>query len=336
MFNFLLLLGFFGAFIGPIGMLSYLCMIRSYKVKFGLFDSLFILFIITVLLVNLLSSDVVLSVMAFRFYFGFLCFYIYFKSGETLPIKNILLLLIFLVPFEAILINTFISPYDMPNFPSAEARGHFNIGGYQRPYSFGGNSSVSSSVFVILLSMISISKVRKYAAIGTVFIFSSGSGLMSLVLLILLKKIRQLVIYAIFISIFIVMFHSIIIDFVDSLGLKVNSKYIYYLIEFKFGQFKESFDGFSTVNYLFGNIDSLKNGYGGDFGWLHFVKGYGFFTWFLLLSFILSKATQETVIPLLIGLFATMHYPVIFFLPGQIILGYLMARKYRDTGLTHV
>lgn len=329
MFNFFLYIGFFSAFIGPLGMLSYLCGLRVYNIKFSLMDSLFLMFLIAIFLVNLFISDIVLLVTTFRFYFGFIFFYLYFKSGVNFPVKKILLLLIFLVPLEAFLINTFVSPHSMPNFPNPEAYSHFNTNGYQRPYSFGGNASVSSSIFVILLSMVCLSGIRKYAAIGVVFVFSSGSGLMSLILLTLLRKAKLFAIFFVFIFAFVGLFHSEIINTIDSLGLKVNSQYINYLVDYKLEQINRHFDGFSSIDYLIGSLESIRKGYGGDFAWLYFLKSYGFLSLLFLVIFILSKATKETIVPLLIALLSTFHYPVIFFLPGQIILGYLMARKHR-------
>lgn len=332
MFKFLPLLGFFNAFFSPIGMISYFGIYKAFKVKFSLFDTLFLLYIITLFLVNLLTSDIVGTVITFRFYFGFICFYIFFKSGQKFPVKGLFLILLILVPLEAFLINSFISPYSMPNFPSEEMTSHFNPGGYQRPYSFAANSSVSSSILVVLLSMVTISKFSKYAGIGCIFIFASGSGAMSLMLLGFLKRIKSIAISAIFIILLLIVFSTQIIDFIDGLGsYKISSGYISFLIEFKTKQLIEHFHGFTSIHYLFGNVNSIKDGYGGDFGWLFFVLGYGFISLFLLISFILSKATKSTLIPIFVALFATFHYPVIFFLPGQILLGYLMARKYRTS-----
>ncbi|WP_260260056.1 hypothetical protein [Vibrio intestinalis] len=279
---------------------------------------------------NIFISDIFLLVTTFRFYFGFMCFYIYFKSGVYFPIKKILLLLIFLVPLEAVLINTVISPFSMPNFPSEDAYSHFNLYGYQRPYSFGGNASVSSSIFVVLLSMVSLSSFRKYAAIGVVFIFSSGTGFISLIVSFLLKRIRLLALFFVFILSLFVLFYSDIIFFVDSLGLKLNSQYVNFLIDYKLGQIYHHFDGFNQVDYFIGNLESIKTGYGGDFAWLYFLKSYGIISFCFLIFFVLSKVTKETIIPIIISLIATFHYPVIFFLPGQIILGYLLAAKYRN------
>lgn len=331
MYKFLLLLGFFNSFYSPVGMVSYLCGLKIFKVRLCLFDWFFVLFLLAILLSNLLVFDPILVFTRFRFYFGFFVFYMFFKSGEDFPVRSVLLSLLVLVPIEAFVINTFISPYNMPNFPSEEMTSHFNPGGYQRPYSFGGNASVSSSIFIILLSMVSISSIRKYIAITCVFIFSSGSGLISLFLLYLLKRIRVVLYLLGFISIVIFIFHSSIINYIDSLGLKVNSKYMLFLVEFKLEQMTEHFHGFSQFNYAFGNLEALKEGYGGDFGWLFFVLGFGYVPFIILNIFILSKSTKNTIIPIIIAIVSTFHYPVIFFLPGQIILGYLLAQKYKSS-----
>ena len=309
-------------------MVSYLCGLKFFKIKLGLFDCLFTLTLITLLFSNFIFYEPELVLTRFRFYFGFFVFYIFFKSGEGFPFRRFLLLLLIIIPIEAFLINTFISPYDMPNFPNEEATSHFNLGGYQRPYSFGGNSSVSSSLLVILLSLVTMSTFRNYLAVICVFIFSSGTGFIVLLVSILLKRIKIIIIGSFSILLLVVLFHSDIISFIDGLGLKLNSDYILVIIDFKINQINVFFDGFSTFDYLFGNLDSLEEGYGGDFGWMYFVSGYGIISFMILNLFILSKVTKGTFIPILLSILATFHYPVIFFLPGQIILGYLMAQKY--------
>ena len=329
MFKLLPFLGFFNAFYSPLGMISYLGFVRVFKVKFGLFDLIFMLYSVSLLSFNLVTSDFSLVVTTFRFYFGFICFYIFFKSGEHIRIEWFITVLIIIVPLEALMINLFVSPHSMPNFPSADMASHFNPGGYQRPYSFAGNSSVSSSILVILLSLVSISFFRKTLAFISVFIFSSGTGLLSLAFLFVMKRIRIFLILFILSLFCIVLFSFKLIYLFDSFGLKVNSKYILFLIDFKLSQVSYHFNGFTVFDFLFGNVEALTKGYGGDFGWLYYIIGYGLFSFVLLLFFVLSKATKETIIPIVIALFATAHYPVIFFLSGQIVLGYLMSLKYR-------
>ncbi|NQX96593.1 MAG: hypothetical protein HRT73_01775 [Flavobacteriales bacterium] len=334
MFNYLILLGFFNAFYSPVGLLSYLCGVKIFKVKLRLFDVLFLLYLVTIFISNLLFSDMVLATSTIRFYFGFFCFYVYFKSGAEFPVKKIIFFLLLAIPLEALLINTIISAVNMPNFPSENAVSHFNVGGYQRPYSFAGNSAVGSSILVVMLSMSPVSNVVMSLVMGCVFIFSSGSGFFSLILMSLLKKIKLTIIFSGIIFLFLIVFHSNIIEFIDSLGLKLNSKYILFLIDFKMEQISSLFYGFSWFELMFGRLDSLLvSGYGGDFGWLYFILGYGFFSFLFILIFILSKATKKNVIPIIIILVSTFHYPVMFFLPGQILLGYLMAQKYRTSSL---
>lgn len=328
MFKFLPLLGFFNSFFSPIGMISYFVLFKAVKVKLGLFDSLFIVYIVTLLLVNFVFSDFVGTLTTFRFYFGFICFYLYFKSGRNFPVNSIFIFLIIIIPAEALLINTIVSPYNMPNFPSEEMTSHFNPGGYQRPYSFGANSSVSSSILVVMLSMIAISNVKKYAVLVCVSIFSSGSGMISLILLLLLKRKKLFFILLFSLFILALIFSADIFFILDGyISYKISLTYIFFLFEFKLGQISNFFNGFMFYQYLFGNVDFIKDGYGGDFGWLYFILGYGYVSFFLLVCFVLSKVNKRNFIPILIALISTFHYPVIFFLPGQILLGYLMSMK---------
>ena len=329
MFKLLPLVGFFGAFFSPLGLVGYLFAIKFFKVKFGLFDALFLLYIITILFCNFLLVGAFLSLSTFRFYFGFYVFYIFFKSGVDLPIKKIIYFLLLFIPLEALLINSVISPHIMPNFPAPEAFSHFSSGGYQRPYSFGGNASVSSSILVIMLSVLSVSRAVKLGVVGCIMLFSSGSGYLSLIFMYLLKYAKYVVIFSLFLIFLLINYRISIINYVDSFGIKLNSRYIIFLIDFKINQTLSMFDDFSLLDILFGKLKVLGDGYGGDFGWLYFVLGYGIISFFTLITFVLSKATKSTLIPLLIALLATFHYPVIFFLPGQIVLGYLMAGKYK-------
>ncbi|WP_445946123.1 hypothetical protein [Shewanella sp.] len=332
MFKFLLYLGFFGAFISPLGMLSYFCVfsLKLKKVKLSLFELLFLVYLFSLLLYSLaVSLDSFYVISIFRFYFGFFVFYVYFKTGKEIDFKLIFLVLLIIIPLEAVLINSVISPHSMPNFPSEAAVSHFNPGGYQRPYSFAGNSSVASSILVVLLSMLSFSPLFSLLAFINVIVFSSGSGFISYALLFFLKNVKFYIFTSFFTVILVGMFFSNIIDFVDSLGIKVNSAYILYLIEFKIEQISYQFDGFTIGHLFFGNIDSLTDGYGGDFGWMYFVLSHGFLSFFILIAFVLSKVTLRTIIPILIILISTFHYPVMFFLPGQILIGYLMAKKHQ-------
>ncbi len=85
------------------------------------------------------------------------------------------------------------------------------------------------------------------------------------------------------------------------------------------------FNGYNLIDYLLGNLRKQESGgYGGDFGWLYFVLSYGFLSLLFLVAFILTKLNRHNAIALTVLLLSTFHYPVIFFLPGQIILAYVM------------
>lgn len=331
MFKILPLLGFFNAFYSPLGMISYICGLKLFKTKLDIVDVLFIQFLLVTIISKALIFEPVYALMTFRFYFGFFCFYIYFKSGVEFPVKKLLLVVMLIVPLEALLINTIIPPQSMPNFPDASAFSHFNPGGYQRPYSFSGNASVSSAIMIQMLTMVSFPQVINMLFFCVVFIFASGVGFLNLFLVFIMKNIKLLFLFSSIIAIFILIFINSIINGLDSLNLKISSTYILFLIDFKLEQILGLFYGFSWVDYIFGNFSAYDKagGYGGDFGWLFFILGYGFISFFVLVLYVLSKITSRNMIPLLLMLVITLHYPVMFFLPGQILIGYLMADKYR-------
>lgn len=331
MLNFLVLLGFFNSFISPFGMLSYLCSIKLLKTKFALSDIFFALYIVLFFVSQLLVyNDPVLIGSLFRFYFGFFCFYLFFKSGSEFKFKSILLILIIIVPLEAIMINTVILPQSMPNFPSEDAYSHFNSDGYQRPYSFAGNAAVASGLMVAMLGFLQLPNLFFILTVSCILIFSSGSGLIGLLLLFFLKNIKYLVISLVLFLLLVIVFQSNTIQFLNSLGLKLNSEYVNYLIDFKLDQISDFFEGFTVVNYAFGKADALASGYGGDFAWLYFIIANGLTSFFVVLFFILCKITRETSLSIIIMLLLNLHYPVMFYLPGQILMGYLMSKKYRD------
>lgn len=329
MFSYLPVIGFFSAFYSPVGMISYLCVYKIFTVRFGLIDIFFLYFLVGLFFIKLLISDSMLVLLTFRFYFGFFCFYVYFKSGVDFPVRKIFLFLIFLIPLEALLINTIVSPEVLPNFPSVEIVKMTTSDGYQRPYSFAGSPSVSSAILIVMYSALFLSSNFIPLFLASVVMLASGAGTLTLLLYYALSRLKYIAIFSILIFVIFFSLFSEIINLIDSLSYKFSSGYILFLIDFKANQIGAFFQDFGMIDYLIGNLEYLSSdGYGGDFGWLYFVVGYGFLPCLIVILYVLSKATKSTIIPLVLLLLATLHYPAMFYLPGQILLGYLMAQKY--------
>ena len=87
------------------------------------------------------------------FFWGWVIFYLIFKNQgiNKIKIEKILILLCLLTLSEAVLINTLVQPFDLPNYPNFEdgKTEWVSVGLYQRPYSFGASASVGSSLLVV-------------------------------------------------------------------------------------------------------------------------------------------------------------------------------------------
>ena len=122
------------------------------------------------------KTDPIETLALIRYYWGWILFYVFFSVGFRININLVLKVLSLAVLGEAILINTIFPASFWPNYP--EAASHIIAAGhYQRPYSFGGNASVTS---VILLSLFVCSQLSRRASllpIAAILSCMSGSGL---------------------------------------------------------------------------------------------------------------------------------------------------------------
>ena len=328
MFNFLIWLGMFSAFINPMGLLSYLVIFRLRNIKLSYIDCLFFLYLFFIFVYNIMSGVELFNLLyTFRFYFGFVIFYLYFKSDNNFDFSKVFIIFLFFIPIEALLINTIISPKVMPNFPSEEAFSHFSLTGYQRPYSFAGNASISSCI-VIAIAAFLFPKNRKYNAllIFITAVFSSGTGWLAYFLFRVWNRIKILFfIFSIF-SILSVLYYNELINLMGMLSSKISAEYITLILEYKLLQFSSLLNDFTYFDMIAGNLVKLNYNYGGDFGWLYFSLVFGFLSFIIMSIYIFSKINRHTIIPVTILFVFTFHYPVIFFIPGQIFLGFLLSQ----------
>ncbi|MCE0558579.1 hypothetical protein [Motilimonas sp. E26] len=325
--NRLFYFSFFSAFLPIVNAIGYLSVFKNIKFTDNLLFYFFIIYLSVVFLVNVLFFEPLMAISSVRFYFGFLIFYIVFKYSSYRFCSSHFLFLCFLVVLESVVINTVISPQLMPNFPDASAPSHFNIGGYQRPYSFAGNASVASLILVVLFTMLRFKLLNFLMLSLSVLVLSSGVGYLSFIFMIYCFIFVRVPLLTVFISLLLIFLGGIFINNFDLafFSSKVSNAYINFLVEFKLGQIKDVFASFTYIDFIFGDVSNYSNiGLGGDFGWVYFFSGFGLVGSCLIVAFLINKSNKVNFMPLLIIFLFTWHYPAMFFLSGQVVLGYVL------------
>ena len=106
-----------------------------------------------------LTSDLFSIYYLGKYYFGFVIFYIFFRSNiyrKNIKLDQLLLIISLLTIFEAILINTVLPAQFLPTYPKSWIIDEISKSSitlsYYRPYSVGSNASITSSFILVLLS----------------------------------------------------------------------------------------------------------------------------------------------------------------------------------------
>ena len=322
-------LSFFHYYTKFSGFLAYALLFKR-KLKFNFLDVFIAASILSLFLIQISQGrGLAVVLIDFRFWWGWLIFYLIFKNKE-IPIKYLNGVLVFLcitILVETFLINTVIDPWYLPNFPAKEdAVGEYNSAiNYQRPYAFGGSATVGSSLLVVLIALTRVKGWRLLLAVSCVFLFVSGAGILALGLLILFRYKRTFLAYSIptvciLIGIFIVLpkFFSILeFEILRKVGFEYI-KIIWHLKVESFFTFVSKLDG---IEFVFGKAGL---GRGGDFGGLLFFLNNGIWGVMIILLLTLTSINRVNAIPLLIIILTSAHYPVLFFLPGQLMFGLLL------------
>lgn len=266
------------------------------------------------------SQDLLDILNGYRFFLGSFLFYIFFRNKIDLNHNLIFYIFVFVTILEAILVNTVISASNMPNFPSIESK-HLIIGnGYQRPSSFGSLTSISACLVVMLL-FISKDTIFKVFLTGIcVFLMSSGTGYAAFLLYFFFKRRKYFIIFSI-----IVLFLALIdVSIFDSIH-KLNPTYISYLIINKYNEIIWFYNYMSIDEILLGS-GSYSNQGGGDFKLFAFFRTMGLIFGVLYTYWYFTFFNKRNSAPLIIALVSSIHYGVIFSVPGQLLVGYLLTR----------
>ena len=322
-------------------------LINVTKLKFKLEDLVFLGVILTWFIFKIQQSNLVACTILFRYYFGFYVFYLFFnKSKIQIKLDKLLWIICIAVVIEAIIINTIVPAQYLPNYPKTEL-GDLTaetkiLGFYQRPYSIGTNSTITSTLVMVLIfyvfgfsKALDINRSNKllFFSFFTVLILGSGTGY-ALLLLFLIYKTRPFknIVTASFSILFIMLIYYLIfvldIGSLDGLD-KISALYLNFLYDFKILQIQD-------VNYLL-NTEQFQTIIGrsfqdpkeliiwSDFAWLNLFEctGYlGLLTTILIFLFKTNRYNYITVLVFIIGAF---HYGAIYALPGQLLIGYFLS-----------
>lgn len=314
---------------------GYLALIYIFKkkIKLSYVDLTIIVCLILLHFLHFFSGKPLLAIAVdLRFWWGWLLFYLILKHNYITKdfIANALVALSFIVILETVLINTVIDPWLLPNFPVNDGSvGEYNaVISYQRPYAFGASATVGSSLLVALIAISRVSGWRLWLASFVVFLFVSGTGIFAFFLLILLRY-KMLIIKSVALIFFILLIsYQLMPGLLDiaafELSRKIGLNYINMLFWLKLDQVHQGFAALNNFELFFGVNDG---GRGGDFGGLLFTLSNGLSGLLVFLLFILSRLNKENAVPLMILLITSLHYPVIFFVPGQMVFGFLLGMK---------
>jgi hypothetical protein len=297
------------------------------KIKISNVDFIVLLGLAVPLLVQFVFKDLTTLFIESRFFWGWLIFYFIFKSRviDENKIRTVLVVLCIMVLAEAVLINVFISPLSLPNWTGH--KNFINSGMYMGPHSFGGGRTVCSSLLVVLMAMINVRGWRFWLSCFTVLAVMSGTGTLALLLLLLVRykgtiiKAAPLLTLALFLFDFLFpeLFkkaHFIVTD-------RITIEYLMWLIDFKLMRIDMEFENIKDYMIIFGNPESTYRG--GDFAFLSFVVVNGFWGVALVLRLIISRVNKKNRLPILLIMGTSIHYGVMFSLPGQMLFGLLLS-----------
>lgn len=307
------------------------------------FDAIFVLIVIFIFSIKALNIPPFDSFLVFKFYFGFILFYIFFKiSKYQIDYKYLFIITCIVSIIDFTLINTVIPIETMKNIPGGE----MNVaakelkGDFYRSYGLGSSPTVSATIVVVLLTSIFYYQREQfkdkyiYFSIVPLLMFGSGTGFF-LFFLFLFIRYKLYKGKKILFGILILIISIIILTLVDQnenggLLSRISVVYFNFLIDLKAEQINEvlvKIDN-SIIQTLFGYSYKPDEGLRimSDFGWLDMLETCGYAGVILVWIFVIVKKKIKTpaVLLFMIGAF---HYPALFSIPGQILIGALLAAE---------
>ncbi|SHL99460.1 hypothetical protein SAMN05443543_108139 [Flavobacterium flevense] len=336
------------AYILAIGFL----LIKITNLKFKIQDLFFLSVIVLWFLFKAQQSELKACTILFRYYFGFYVFYLFFNNIKTsLKLDKLLWIICFFIFLEAFLINTILPVQNLPNYPK-DGMGDFLaetkiLGFYQRPYSIGTSSTITSTLVMVLIFYVFglskdqyIEKSNKLLAfsIFTVIILGSGTGYALLLMFIVYKigpfkgKISAICSFS---TMFFIYYLIFVLDIGSLDGLdKISAFYLEFLYDFKATQIEDVIYTLKSAPnqfYIGRTFEDAKDlVIWSDFAWLNLFECTGYVGLYLTVLIFIFKTNRYNYIPILVFLIGAIHYGAIYSLPGQLLGGYFMSTKFKN------
>ena len=271
-----------------------------------------------------------------RFFIGIPIFYIFFYYRKSFDVTNILHISIISIFIEFILLNTIVSPYNMPNWPIEQIDGnsHFKstvamsvaegggLGqtriGTEIPLGFGGMRSVTSCLLVVMLFISKKNYFNELLVLATIMFLGTGTGIVAFLAYLIFNK-KYVYLY---IAISLVPFAFVLLDY--STLDKVSYEYLVTLINEKQMAIDGSYADKNMFQYYLGV--GIFDG-SSDFTWLLMARSIGIIFLFSFIAWVLTKVNMSNVGVLMLLLFTALHYPTLFSVQGHLLVGYILSRR---------
>ena len=323
------------------------------KIKFDVFQIISMLLLILYFFFILSLATYELNIIKnFKFYFGFITFVIILKCTRFnfFIDQKYFKFLFYLIILESLLINTIIHSknFYLDYHPAL----YFNF--YQRPASFGGNASMTSTLIVCFFFFFEKYFNYKYKLsdfilffLSIVLLFSTnGFFLLIFMIFLRLNKKNYILKFLLLIFFVLILFYIsfLIPQALDDGNLiyvnyqKISLDYFVYIINEKYENFKYLFYDFNLFSYenLFGKNNILNiTSTSGDNGLVNFIQtmGYVGLLIFCLIIFSFSKKNHSVTLLLLIA--GSLHYPTIMSPIGQFFFAYILLASDKHPKLTN-
>jgi hypothetical protein len=269
-----------------------------------------------------------------RFYWGFVIFLPFFISEQrrlgnhyseyAALFRFLINLCLILLLIEFLTAN--LLALEWPN-RSHELGVDTESGSLARAYGFGGNATVTSTLLIALGALLYAGKFMR--DIATLGLATSGTGLFVFLLKsALMLKTRHLLMAAalftgFYITVWVDLLESELRDSYSALG-KFSLDYISVLFDIKYEQYQSIMARINGFQLIFGQAFTDPSLRTGDTQLLDFLTFNGLFGVAMLVLIVAKCMNKANRVPLFLVLAGTMHYQVIFSLPGQILFAWVL------------
>lgn len=294
------------------------------QIKIGLHDKILFSCLLIIIIIKILLLPEFNTLVAIKSYYGFAFFYLVFLMYSDIKLDQLILVAGVFLLMEALLINVFDYSFLIKPYNGNATYKFFNF--YNRPLGFGLNSSVTASLFCIILIGARrqnkiFNPISEIIAIVSNVITISGVGIS----IFLYYIVTRYSIFALCTLPFIFFFSESNVV-LSHISWKFNLNYFNVLIDLKQSQLVElakQFQNMSFVEIIFG-----KNiGVGGDFDLAFMFQSTGLLGYLILFWFIIKSLTWKNVEIIFLFLVCSLHYGVISSTVGQIFFAYFLAPK---------